>query len=48
MAIKTVTTPKDRAKMASDENTTKAVNKAVLAIETQREIGVGVVLPATR
>jgi hypothetical protein len=28
MAIKEVTTPKDRAKMASDENTTKAVNKA--------------------
>jgi hypothetical protein len=29
MAIKEVTTPKDRAKMASDENTTKAVKKAV-------------------
>ena len=29
MAIKKVTTPKDRAKMASDENTTKAVKKAV-------------------
>jgi hypothetical protein len=28
MAIKTVTTPKDRAKMAFDENTTKAVKKA--------------------
>jgi hypothetical protein len=28
MAIKTVTTPKDRAKMASDENIRKAVNKA--------------------
>ena len=29
MAIKEVTTSKDRAKMASDENTTKAVKKAV-------------------
>jgi hypothetical protein len=28
MAIKTVTTPKDRAKMAGDENTRKAVDKA--------------------
>jgi hypothetical protein len=28
MAIKTVTTPKDRAKMASDENIKKAANKA--------------------
>jgi hypothetical protein len=28
MAIKTVTTPKDRAKMASDENIRKAINKA--------------------
>jgi hypothetical protein len=28
MAIKEVTTPKDRAKMASDENIRKAVNKA--------------------
>ncbi len=28
MAIKEVTTPKDRAKMASDENITKAVKKA--------------------
>ena len=28
MAIKKVTTPKDRAKMASDENIRKAVNKA--------------------
>ena len=28
MAIKKVTTPKDRAKMATDENISKAVNKA--------------------
>jgi hypothetical protein len=48
MAIKTVTTPKDRAKMAGDENTKKPLIRPMLAIETQREIGVGVVLPATR
>jgi hypothetical protein len=35
MAIKTVTTPKDRAKMAGDENIRKAANK-MLAIETQK------------
>ena len=28
MAIKTVTTPKDRAKMASDENISKTIDKA--------------------
>jgi hypothetical protein len=48
MAIKTVTTPKDRAKMASDKTSAKPLIRPMLAIETQREIGVGVVLPATR
>jgi hypothetical protein len=44
-----VTTPKDRAKMATDrKHRAKPLIRPMLAIETQREIGVGVVLPATR
>jgi hypothetical protein len=44
-----VTTPKDRyAKMAGIETREKPLIRPMLAIETQRGIGVGVVLPATR
>jgi hypothetical protein len=47
-----VTTPKDRAKMAGARKLRdKAVDSnftGMLAIETQREIGVGVVLPRRR
>jgi hypothetical protein len=43
-----VTTPKDRAKMAVMKTSEKPLIRLMLAIETQREIGVGVVLPATR